>query len=76
MTVKEIVRKYLIKNGFDGLCCDECGCGVDHLIPCFKPTIEDCVAAYKHKCDCSMCDAECNSRNENDFCYRADLPRG
>jgi len=28
MDVKDIVKKYLTDNGFDGLAGDECGCGI------------------------------------------------
>ena len=32
MNVEQITRRYLAKNGHDGLCCDEClGCGLDDL---------------------------------------------
>ena len=34
MTVKDIVTKYLKDNGYDGLCGDACGCGLDNLFPC------------------------------------------
>lgn len=34
MNVKQIVEKWLIKNGHDGLCRDGCGCGIDDLMPC------------------------------------------
>jgi len=40
MTVYEIIFEYLSKNGFDGLCTDECGCLLDDLMPC------DCVCSY------------------------------
>ncbi len=35
-TVREIVRKYLMANGHDGLCNPalECGCDIDDLMPC------------------------------------------
>ena len=36
MTVREIIKKYLEDNGFDGLCNInvECGCRLDDLCPC------------------------------------------
>lgn len=43
MTVHEIVKKYLIENGYDGLYTDDCGCLVEDLMPC--------------SCDCSYCNA-------------------
>ena len=50
MTVKEMVASYLRQNGFDGLCSDDCGCGLDHLFPCECETMWlGCVPAYKHR---------------------------
>jgi len=34
MTVEEIIKEYLTTNGYDGLCCEDCGCGIDDLAPC------------------------------------------
>ena len=45
MTVKEIVRDYLKKHGYDGLWDDDCGCGVDDLFPCGEG-YEHCEAGY------------------------------
>lgn len=50
MTVKELIKKYLEENGFDGLCSDDCGCGIDDLFPCGEIP-DDCVPAYKCNCD-------------------------
>jgi len=51
MTVKEIVKDYLEKNGYDGLCDDiECGCSLDDFWPCEgcnDPA--QCRPAYRHK---------------------------
>jgi len=47
MTVKEIIKQYLIDNGFDGLCSEDCGCGVNDLICCNREFIEDCQPAYE-----------------------------
>jgi hypothetical protein len=46
MNVKEIIVKYLDDNGFDGLCCEDCGCGKDDLFPCGYPDA-DCLSGYK-----------------------------
>lgn len=55
MTVKEIVIDYLKKNGFDGLCSEACGCGIDDSIPCGEG-FEDCEPAYAHTFeDCKKC---------------------
>jgi len=45
MTVLEIVKDYLDKNGFDGLCNDTCGCSKNDLFPCDDACL-DCIAAY------------------------------
>ena len=51
--VKEIVRRYLIKHGYDGLYSDllECGCSVDDLMPCegFNSNPYQCRPGYKVK---------------------------
>ena len=52
MTVKELVKDYLEKNGYDGLCREGCGCGIDNLMPCSKYALKGvptcCAPAYKH----------------------------
>jgi hypothetical protein len=61
MTVKEIVKEYLEKNGYDGLCGGDCGCGLDDFMPCAQFALEGvptcCTPAYKHTCnsDCTNC---------------------
>lgn len=76
-TVKEIVKEYLIANGYDGLINvdTECGCGVDALEPCGEMNSE-CQAAYKWICTEITCDgAMCKEyRTERDTgpyeCFR------
>ena len=46
MNVKKIVAKYLMENGFEGLCADECGCLLDDLIPC-DDYMGHCEPGYK-----------------------------
>ena len=57
MNVKEIVKEYLVKNGYDGLCELDmpCGCGVEDLFACDEQEGE-CEPAYKRK-DCVDCPA-------------------
>lgn len=44
--VREIVVAYLKKHGYDGLCTDDCGCGLDDLAPCGE-CMDLCVPGYK-----------------------------
>jgi hypothetical protein len=47
MTVKEIVTNYLTKNGYDGLCNEECGCFLkDELFVCGE-VYPDCLAGHE-----------------------------
>lgn len=53
MTVEDIVRDYLERNGYDGLCDPgECSCGLGSLMHCDSPN-QDCVAGHKVPCECS-----------------------
>jgi len=53
MTVIEIVREYLKREGYDGLfnAESECGCLFDNLAPC-SFMCDECEAGYKHPCTC------------------------
>ena len=48
MNVNEIIKKYLRENGYDGLCNEKCGCGIDNLMPCDTFACQSCVPASKH----------------------------
>lgn len=59
MNSREIIRKYLKENNYDGLFCDgECGCQIDDLFPCWDGGL-DCEPGYKIECnkddDCPIC---------------------
>jgi len=49
MNVHEIVKKYLVENGYDGLVDEEseCGCLITDLAPC-QEIQGICKAAYNH----------------------------
>ena len=51
MKVNDIVKQWLKKSGYDGLCCVGCGCGLDDLMPCCGDysggDYSDCVPAKK-----------------------------
>jgi hypothetical protein len=54
MTLREIVKKFLEDNGFDGLFSEyDCACEKDDLMPCDEPRT-DCQPGYKTPCpaDC------------------------
>jgi hypothetical protein len=59
MTVREIITKYLKDNGYDGLCCEDCGCEVEDLAPCcIGENFIDCRPGYKVPCDPATCPAD------------------
>lgn len=47
MTVKEIVKRFLIDNDYDGLWTDDCGCFINDLFPCCAEGVENCRPGYK-----------------------------
>jgi hypothetical protein len=46
--LKEIVKEWLVENGYDGLCLpeQECGCPLRALMPCSEPS-DQCQAGHK-----------------------------
>ena len=72
MIVAQIVRKYLEENGYDGLCGDSCGCGLDDFMPC-DADCTDCEPAYKHLCPgsdkCPDADTCESGGSVGTFCY-------
>lgn len=52
MTVRDIVKQYLLDNGFDGLCDPDgtCSCKIADLAPCCSSF--DCEPGYKVPCTC------------------------
>ncbi len=49
----DMVREYLIKNGYDGLCekDGECGCQLSDLMPCGGDYTMTCEAGWKREGD-------------------------
>ncbi|KKN77260.1 hypothetical protein LCGC14_0362380 [marine sediment metagenome] len=75
MKTREIVKAWLIANGYDGLCGENCGCKITDLMPCDSADVSQCVAGYLHKrgpkCvnpDCEYVDDGCT------FCIRSEKP--
>jgi len=52
MNVREILKKHLKENNYDGLCNPDaqCGCGVDDIALCDWLNPDDCESAYKNVC--------------------------
>lgn len=50
MNIRNIVEKWLIDNGYEGLAGNECGCEVGDLMPCEYPSFADCEPGYKVPC--------------------------
>ena len=75
MTVKEIIKTYLIDNGFDGLCNISCGCGFDDFM-CCDGDLGDCQPAHKHKKDCKKCKILCDGFDYDvtGHCYKTEKP--
>ncbi len=73
-TVKDIIVNYLRANGFDALCGEECGCGIDDIAPCVnwnEGMPLDCHPAHKTKCTGDKCPHQCDSYDGTDGgdCY-------
>lgn len=64
MNLKEIVKKYLKENGYDGLFTNLCECLLDDLMTC--KCYNNCEAGYIHHCN--ECDkiAACDIFDEFD----------
>ncbi len=73
MTIAEIVKDYLKREGYDGLYqSGECACLADDLMPCCEDSIADCEAGYKVDCT-----AECFEAHERGGWHiQAEKPEG
>lgn len=49
MTVKEIIKDWLEKHGYDGLYTDKCGCSRSFLFPCLQEGVISCKPGYWHE---------------------------
>jgi len=72
--ISEVIVDYLKSVGADGLCCDDCGCGIDHLSPCNCINIDLCVPAKKYTGGCKNCNSTCSNSGETEnydgTCYK------
>lgn len=82
-TVKEIVKDWLTKNGYTGLCGDGCGCNINDLMCCEAdwgiPT--DCQAGYTRYCKECNKSGKCEVQTEYDMgndgeCTGLEKPKG
>jgi len=47
MNAREMVKLFVQRQGMDGLCNDECGCGLDDFAPCGDGPYPNCEMARK-----------------------------
>ena len=47
MDVRTIVKLHVQRHGMDGLCNEDCGCGLDDFAPCGDGPYPDCEVARK-----------------------------
>jgi deoxyuridine 5'-triphosphate nucleotidohydrolase len=71
MTIKDILKDWLKKKGFDGLSGTDCGCGLDNLCPCEEYILECEPARYRECKSCEHGKTECSYRENYDAegCY-------
>jgi len=63
--VKEIVKEWLIRNNYDGLCNSfDCGCSLDDFIPCMGQGIDICQPGFKDD-ESDIYSLILNDRNNN-----------
>lgn len=62
-TIVEILEKWLMENGYDGLFGDDCGCRIGDLMACGEPQI-DCKAGYKVSSPDSSSDYQIGPKKE------------
>jgi len=57
LTTKEIVKKWLSENGYDGLFNPdaECACELCDLFSCGAEGVEECFAGYREECRPEEC---------------------
>lgn len=69
MTVKDIIKKYLEDNGFDGLAGEGCGCLIEDLF-CCDYVGPECVPGKKINCkekDCNECQFPIDCDGDADY---------
>lgn len=76
INVKEIVRQYLNKNGFDGLCEEysQCACEKPDLMSCEEGGLPSCEPGYK--ITCADVKEGCDYGDECRFHITTEKPKG
>ena len=78
MTIKDIIQNWLRDNNFDGLCNQDCGCGINDIMPCVVNhclVLCDCVPAKKVVATEEHYDPEYSEFDIGDEIYiKADIP--
>ena len=67
ITVRNIVKNYLVGYGYDGLSNYECGCDLSDLCCCCD-NVSECEPAYKHLCD--KCKEHCEYWEQVGWCMK------
>jgi hypothetical protein len=82
MTLRDIIIEGLKAHGYDGLQNEDCGCGLDDLMPCdgdWMNTMK-CEPAYRRECEgCPLLsdeDADCYMRRDRPGCLCAEKLEG
>jgi hypothetical protein len=74
VTVANIIAWWLREHHYDGLCSEDCGCGLDDLMPCGGSggTSDQCMPAYAWSCSSCTEVEECDWAEEHDDggCWR------
>lgn len=73
ITDKEMIKEWLLNNGYQGLCNKdgECGCSIDDLIPCMS-SCDYCTAAYEFKCEDCIHYETCGKHHGYNYIYDSD----
>jgi hypothetical protein len=72
-TVREMIKASLLADGFNGLYCDDCGCGINDLAPCDEIGM-GCKAARKSTC--TKCGDAWYGPSVTDICDECDAAWG
>jgi len=70
--VRDLVKEYMVANGYTALCSDYCGCVLDELMPCNgDQNINFCEVGYANNCETCTKREGCGNRIQ--ICPDADI---